>query len=729
VKAEVKEERARAAALEDESEDNDSEADESEAKQEEEDAKGKGQKKEKKKQKREKSGGIALGGGSGGSMGSLKMDTSPSPKKKAAKAGVAGVGAKSIAAADKGKNFDSKENASWSSGSPVPYSFLAEAFDRVKAEGSRLVKTEFLKEAFRTVIATTPEDLLVTVYLATGSVAPAHAGIELGIGDAAIIRAVAESTGKTEKIITKQLEKAGDLGDVARNARSMQRTMFQPKPLTVRHVFETFRAIALTEGEKSTERKRNMIKKLLTSSKKSEATYIVRALKGKLRIQASDQIVLAALAQAVMWEKDEIDLASSQSIAESQEKGVQILKQVFSECPSYDLIVPALLKHGILDLPNHCKFTVGVPVRPMLAKPTTGVAEVLDKFKDQEFTCEFKYDGERAQIHFNAGKIKIYSRNGEDHTGKYPDVIQDLPKALREVTETVVLDGELVAYDKVKGEILPFQQLQMRKRKDVAIEDVEVQVCYFAFDCVYLNGKSLLQSSLSERRQALREACDEVEGKFYFAKDRISNDVEELERFLDESIQANTEGLIVKTTDSTYEPSQRSLNWLKLKKDYMDGVGDSIDLVVVGAWHGKGKRTGNYGAFLLACYNDDSEEFETIGKVGTGFKDEDLDAHYAALKDTVIDSPPSYYKYGGGNSLPEVWFEPKVVWEIKVADWSLSPVHKAALGLAHDDKGISFRFPRFLRVRDDRTPTTATSSTEIHDLYQEQFNRKGQDDE
>ena len=648
---------------------------------------------------------------------------------KAKAVGVVGVGDKTIAAAEKHKNFNAKGNAKWESGKPVPYSFLAEAFDRVSSESGRLIKTEILKETFRTVIATTPEDLLPVVYLSANSIAPAHEGIELGIGDASIIKAIAESTGRKESHISKDLQEVGDLGVVAQTSRSTQATMFQPKPLMVRQVFADFRTIAMTEGEKSVERKRNIIKKLLTSSKKTEATYVVRALQGKLRIGASEQTVLTSLAQAVMWEKKEVDEKSKESIAESQEKGTLVIKQVFSECPCFDEIVPALLEYGVFELPKHCKFTVGVPVRPMLAKPTLGVQEVLDKFTDQEFTCEFKYDGERAQIHFNEGKVKIFSRNAEDNTSKYPDVIMGtIPKALKSSTKSVVLDGEIVAYDKAKGEILPFQVLQKRKRKDVANEEIEVQVCYFAFDCLFYNETPLLQSTLIDRRKALQEACQEVEGKFYFAKDKTSSDVEELQNFLDDSIKANTEGLIVKTVDSTYEPSQRSLNWLKLKKDYMDGVGDSIDVVVVGAWYGKGKRTGNYGTFLLACYNDENEEFETIGKVGTGFSDEDLDSHFKQLKEHVIESPRPYYKFGeGGKNEPEVWFDTAVVWEIKVADWSLSPVHKAAVALSENNKGISFRFPRFLRIRDDRTPTTATTSNEIYDLYQKQFEKNNED--
>jgi len=657
--------------------------------------------------------------------GGLTLSQSPQSKKpKGKKAAPAfGVGEKSIAAAALNKSFDAKGSATWKEGEPVPYSALAETFDKLSGTSKRLEKTKILTEFFRTVVSVTPEDLLPCVYLSVCQIAPSHDGIELGIGDSTIMKALSESTGKTVNALKDEMKKKGDLGDVAMSCRSAQKTMFQPKPLVARHVFQEFKTIALTEGGQSMEKKKSIIKKLLTSSKRTEATYVVRALQGKLRVGASEQTVVAALSRAILWEKDEFDKKSDETIAKCEDEADKIVKQVFSECPSFDLIIPALLASGVFELPKHCKFTVGVPIRPMLAKPTTGVHEVLEKFTDVEFTCEYKYDGERAQIHYQDGKIKIFSRNAEDNTPKYPEVSSEiLPKSLRENTRNVVLDGEIVAFDRELKQILPFQRLQKRKRKDVTDEDMkkQAQVCYFAFDCLYYNDKSLLQSTLLERREALREACQEQEGMFLFATDKTSNDVEELQVFLEESIVAKTEGLIVKTVDSTYEPSQRSLNWLKLKKDYMDGVGDSLDLVVVGAWHGKGKRKGVYGNFLLAVYNDDDEVYEVISKIGTGFEEAELAEVHKDLSQHKIDAPRSYYKFKDNKNVPDVWFDAKVVWEVKVANLTLSPHYESAFGMAEAGKGISMRFPRYERTRKDRTPTSATTSTQLLEMYENQ---------
>jgi DNA ligase 1 len=251
------------------------------------------------------------------------------------------------------------------------------------------------------------------------------------------------------------------------------------------------------------------------------------------------------------------------------------------------MIIPAMVEHGILNLRDHCKLKPGVPLKPMLAKPTKAITEVLDRFEGQTFTCEYKYDGERAQIHYvakstdenlsqalpgavkDAGKgvASIFSRNSEDLSKKYPDILAKLQTWVKDDTKSFVLDCETVAWDVDEKKVLPFQQLMTRKKKDVKIEDVKVKVCVFAFDLLYLNGEAIVEKPLRERRELLHGSFAPVEGEFAFASHMNGQELEEIQAFLDESVKASCEGLMVKMLDgreSGYEPSKRSRNWLKV---------------------------------------------------------------------------------------------------------------------------------------------------------------------
>lgn len=238
-----------------------------------------------------------------------------------------------------------------------------------------------------------------------------------------------------------------------------------------------------------------------------------------------------------------------------------------------------------------------------------------------------------------------------------------------------------------------------------------------------------MKKPLDERRNLMKESFNEIEGQFCFAKHSDSNDLDQIQVFLEESVKDQCEGLMVKMLtgpQSKYEPSTRGDYWIKIKKDYLAGIGDSLDLVVVGAYFGRGKRTSVYGAFLLACYNTSKQTYETICNIGTGFSEAVLEEHHKALADHVIDRPKPYYSHASGDQYaPDVWFEPKVVWEVKTADLTLSPRYRAAEGLVDANKGISLRFPRFLRIREDKAPEDATSSRRVAEMYQRQDNVGG----
>ncbi|KAL7418448.1 ATP-dependent DNA ligase Cdc17 [Cryptotrichosporon argae] len=622
--------------------------------------------------------------------------------------------------------------ASWKEGEPVPYSALVKTFEKIEATTKRLEITEILTQFLLAVAKrdtgtdVKTSNLLKVVYLCINRLCADYEGIELGIGESLLVKAIAESTGRATTKIKEDLRKEGDLGKVAMLSRNTQPTMFKPKPLTVPYVFQSLTEIAKASGNASQTKKVGIIKKLLSACQDQEAKFIVRSLEGKLRIGLAERTLVLALAHAMVLKGFGDKKVPHDVLAQKLEEGAEVVKSIYSELPTYDLIVPALMKVGVEGLPGHCKLTPGVPLKPMLAKPTKAITEVLDRFEGKEFTCEYKYDGERAQVHLlEDGSIAVFSRNSENMSAKYPDLVEQIPRCIKPGVKSFVIDAEAVAFDLETKKLLPFQDLSRRKRKDVRTEDITVRVHLFAFDLLYLNGESVLTRELKDRRALLREHFQAVEGEFDFAKSSDGSTTDEIQAFLEESVKDGCEGLMVKmlTTDaSTYEPSRRSINWLKLKKDYLSGVGDSLDLVVVGAYHGKGKRTAVYGAFLLACYDPDTEHFQTICKIGTGFSEEVLSQLYAQL--SPLETAKARGDIEAGGAKPDVWFEPKVVWEVLTADLSLSPVYTAARGLV-EARGISLRFPRFIRVRDDKGADDATSAEQVAEFYQRQVTAAG----
>jgi len=651
----------------------------------------------------------------------------------------------------------------WKAGAPVPYAALCTTFSKIEMTTKRLEILAHCAAFLRQVLRLTPNDLLPVVLLMIGKLAADYAGVELGIGESLIMKAIGETTGRSLKIIKEDQQKIGDLGLVAAKSRQNQPTMFKPKPLTVRGVWEGLMKIATVEGQGSQGRKVDGIKKLLSAADvglakgqtidinkdkggSSESKFIIRALEGKMRLGLADKNLQVALAQAMVAHA--VSQEGKKVPSESElKRGEEVFKTVYNELPSYEVIVPAMLEGGIWQLRETCKLQPGVPLKPMLAKPTKSIGEVLDRFEGKDFTCEYKYDGERAQIHFVAhdadqgfattvapaagksdrGISNIFSRNSEDLSKKYPDILAKLPTWVKQGTKSFVLDCETVAWDVEKKHVLPFQQLMTRKKKDVKIEDVKVKVCVFAFDVLFLDGEALVNKPFRERRDLMYGAFDEVEGEFAFAKFGNTREIEEIQTLLEDSVKASCEGLMVKMLDgveSHYEPSRRSQNWLKVKKDYLSGAGDSLDLVVLGAYYGKGKRTSVYGAFHLACYNPTTEKYETVCNIGTGFSEALLTELHDTLSPLVIDRPKPFYDHSAGkNDQPDVWFEPKYVWEVKTADLTLSPRYRAAAGEFGADgvhKGVSLRFPRFIRVREDKKADQATTARQVAEMYRAQ---------
>lgn len=607
----------------------------------------------------------------------------------------------------------------------VPFAFLADVLADVSAVGSRLVATKLLAFCYLAVMYRAPNDLLAVLNLTINKLAPAHEGVELGVGDSLLMKAICETCGIAPKSLRDDYAKVGDLAEIAQAKKGKVVALVKSKPLLVATVFANFKAIALMSGKDVQRRRVDTINALLRSAKGPEVNFIVRGLQGKMRIGVAQSSVLQAIGIAVAIKHLSPQRAATMPADELQRYLVYCgdgITRLFHEAPSFDLLVPALLEHGIDTIvSSRLSIQPGIPVKPMLAHATNGITAILDRFNNTCFTCEYKYDGERAQIHYSGrGDVAIYSRNSESHTGKYPDVIATITEAFDPTTVTsFILDSEVVAVDET-GALKNFQALQHRGRKNIKLEDVQIQVCLFAFDLLYFNGESLLDKPLRERREILRRHFHASKA-LNFAKSMDSSDTGEMQTFLDQSIADGCEGLMVKTLDhdAEYTPFKRSYHWLKLKKDYIDGVGDTVDLVPIGGYNGRGKRTGVYGGFLLACYDAENEEFQSVCKIGTGFSDQDLQELAAQLDEQRIASAPPYYRYNETHA-PDVWFRDAVVWEVKAADLTLSPVHTAAHGLVDSERGIALRFPRFIKKRDDKQPVDATSASQMAQLYRQQ---------
>ncbi|KAI8871818.1 ATP-dependent DNA ligase [Ramicandelaber brevisporus] len=632
----------------------------------------------------------------------------------------------------------------------LPFKRLVDVFEQSSKTSKRTEITEYMAEFFVEVMSNYPHLTLPTVYLSTATFAPDHEGVELGVGNKVLTSAIALATScKPGKLRGAEAAKLGsDLGEIAKSLMNNQMRLKQPKPLTINQLHKSIRGLADITGGHSETEKTKIISGLLSRCTAIEAQYLIRILSGKVGVKMGENTVQSALARAATVVESMKRIAKQKEEGTKPEKVIKLngeshretfkqaeanLAKAYSECPDYSLVIPKLIEFGIDEITTHCKLTPGIPVKPMLAHPTKAVSEVIERFEGKKFICEYKYDGHRVQIHhMKDGSTRIFSRNSKELTETYPDLVAAMPRIRRKgKCDDFIIDGEVVAWEpsnnnteddsKVEGKILPFQTLTTRKKKGVNEEDIKVQVMIFAFDMLYVNGRSLLQERLDERRKLLFECIMPVRNVITFATSMISTDLDEISTFLDASVDGNCEGLIVKSLDdegATYEPSHRSHSWLKLKKDYLEGVGDSLDLIVVGAKLGTGKRAGTYGAYYLCCYEPKSSQYQLVCKVGTGFSDADLQNHFNALQDHIIPKPRyDYHLPASRSDYPDVWFDGKLVWEIKCADLQISPKYTAGMGMVHEDKGISIRFPRFIRDRDDKDPEDITTSHQVCDMY------------
>ena len=580
--------------------------------------------------------------------------------------------------------------------SKVQFSILSKSFEKMESTTKRLELTDILVELFHN----TPTDVISKIiYLIQGKLRPDHEGIELGVAEKLAIHAISKSSGIPIKKIEQSYKEEGDLGYTASKILEQKtQTTFVVEDITVERVYETLFTIAKLEGSKTQNRKMVHIAGLLNDASPQEANFILKILLGTLRLGIAENTVMDALAIAFTKTKD----------------NRKILEKAYNVSSDLGKVAQAVAVSGLEGISNF-KVTVFNPIRPMLADRVKSEQEAIEKM-GSVFAAEFKLDGERVQIHLKENKVVLFSRSLENITSYYPDIVEKIPNVLK--VKEGIFEAEIVAVNEDSGEFLPFQELMHRRRK-YGIEKAVLQypVTVNFFDIIFADGKNCTELEYLERRKMLEEYVIKNE----FAKNITMNIVHnenEIEEFLENSINAGCEGLMLKLLDAPYQAGSRGSYWLKLKREYRNELGDSLDLVVIGAFFGRGRRTGKYGTLLLATYNDERDTFPSICKVGTGFTDEDLDQLYQLLSNKVsLKKNPRIES----EMEADVWFEPELVIEIVASEITLSPIHKTAMDQVRKDSGLALRFPKFTgKIRMEKAVEDASTDQEVITLYKGQ---------
>ena len=578
----------------------------------------------------------------------------------------------------------------------MEFSILAESFNKMESTRKRLELTQFLVELFEK----TPHDVISKiVYLIQGKLRPDFEGIELGVAEKLAIRAISKSSGIPIKKIEDEYRKSGDLGHASSIILEQKtQTTFLVEDITVERVYETLFKISKLGGSRSQDMKMKYISSLLNDATPLEASFILKILLGTLRLGIAENTVMDALAVAFTGEKE-------------NRKKIQYAYNVSSDLGK---VAETIATKGIEGIENF-EITLFNPIRPMLADRVKSEAEAIEKMGN-EFAAEYKLDGERVQLHIEGDKVALFSRSLERIESYYPDIIEKIPKNIQ--ADNIILEAEAVAINENTGEFLPFQELMHRRRKykiEKAVTEYPISVNFF--DVLYCNGKSCMESSYKERRDTLEKHVKEDEFAKYIPMNIVKNE-NEIEDFMENSINAGSEGLMLKMLDKPYQAGSRGSHWLKLKREYRNELGDSLDLVVIGGYFGKGRRTGNYGTLLLATYDEDEDTFPSICKVGTGFTDESLDQLYQILNPKVsIKKNPRIIS----EMEADVWFEPELVIEVVASEITLSPIHKAAINAIRKDAGLALRFPKFTgKIRVEKAVEDASTNEEIITLYKGQ---------
>ncbi len=580
----------------------------------------------------------------------------------------------------------------------MEFAKLAHTFEELERTSSRLTLIELLTQLFRSIERL--EEIEQVCYLVQGRVAPFFEAMEMGMAEKSVTRSIALASHTTPEHIAALYATLGDLGAVADQVKREKKSA--PSALSVDEVFEELRAIAQTSGKGAVEQKSARLVSLLTRVDDVSAKYVVRILLGNLRLGIGDATVLDALAKA-RW---------------NDAKKRKLLEGAYHKTSDLGLIARTLWEHPTEEEAQHAVVTlsvqVGKPIHSQLAERLPTAEAIIAKMGT--VVAQYKYDGLRAQIHKDGQQVTIFSRNLEDQSHMFPELVEGTLMQVR--AESAILDTEALAYNATSEEFLPFQETTRRRRKhQIEAMAEQLPLKAFVFDILYKDGVSLLDTPLVERLKMLEETMRPADDTLMLTASHTMRDAHTLTRLFDEAISKGLEGLVVKKLESRYEAGARNFNWVKLKRHSAGSLNDTIDCVLLGYLFGRGRRAAlGAGSLLVGVYDPEQDLFVTVTKIGTGLSDEQWRSIRERTQGLEVDHRPARV-----SSLiePSVWVEPQLVIEVLADEITRSPTHTA--GKVGAEPGYALRFPRLVTFREaDKKPEDATTVQELIELYHSQ---------
>lgn len=573
------------------------------------------------------------------------------------------------------------------------FNTFAVYLEKLENTASRIEMYGVLAELFRDA---KPEEVAPVAYLCEGRLLPAFEGLETGMGDRFAAAAIANAVEISLEEVTGLYAKIGDLGSVAEQSTPRSRR----SQLEMLEVYESLLGIARTSGRGSAEDKQRQLTNLLKRATPLENRYLVRIILGRLRLGVGAPTIIEAIARTTDRGKE----------------ARRIIERAYNICSDLGLVLRAMAEKGLPELEKF-KVSVGRPVRPMLAERLPGAEEVIKKIG----TCavEAKLDGFRCQVHLQRGTVEMFSRNLERTTGMFPELADAARNDFD--AKSAIIDGEALAINEETGEFYPFQVTVQRKRKhEVERMAEEFPLVLVAFDLLYIDGNDLTNLPYSERRRELSQRL-KANGRIRLSEGAVVETADQLQAFFDDILEHGHEGVVAKRVSSNYEPGARNFNWIKLKRAYRGELDDTVDLVLIGYLRGRGARAKlGIGSLLGAVYDQASDTFKSVGKIGSGLSDENWIKIKALLDQGIVDHKPARVD---SRMVPDVWVEPQIVVTVLADEITRSPIHTAAQD--SDGRGLALRFPRIVNfVREDKSPEDATAVGEIEEMFAQQKRSK-----